>query len=132
MLAQYSIPIGANEATITFTGAELTAGDFDALADYVVIFKKQFERKQKSESAPVTQLDRPFVVKINNGDFEMMAKIVAEKMVNGEKIYIDDKVTNIRHRRLLKIQKSDRFKSFISDGVCGLACSALWSASLTA
>lgn len=45
MLAQYSIPLGANEATITFIGEKLSAADFDALRDYVDIFKKQFERK---------------------------------------------------------------------------------------
>jgi hypothetical protein len=49
VLAQYSIPIGASEATITFTGEKLAVEDFDALADYVAIFKKQFERKQVSE-----------------------------------------------------------------------------------
>jgi hypothetical protein len=49
VLAQYSIPIGASEATITFTGEKLSVEDFDALADYIAIFKKQFERKQKSE-----------------------------------------------------------------------------------
>ncbi len=50
MLAQYSIPIGASEATITFTGEKLAVEDFDALADYVAIFKKQFERKQAAEN----------------------------------------------------------------------------------
>lgn len=47
VLAQYSIPVGASEATITFTGERLTVDDFDALADYIAIFKKQFERKEK-------------------------------------------------------------------------------------
>jgi DNA-binding transcriptional regulator YhcF (GntR family) len=51
VLAQYSIPIGANEATITFTGEKLSGEDFDALGEYVGIFKKQFERKQKAEAA---------------------------------------------------------------------------------
>ena len=49
VLAQYSIPIGASEATMTFTGEKLSVEDFDALADYVAIFKKQFERKQTAE-----------------------------------------------------------------------------------
>ena len=49
VLAQYSIPIGANEATIIFKGDKLSVGDFDALSDYVSIFKKQFERKVKEE-----------------------------------------------------------------------------------
>lgn len=49
MLAKYSVPLGANEAEIVFTGAELHPEDFDALADYVAIFKKQHERKLKAE-----------------------------------------------------------------------------------
>ncbi len=51
MLAQYSIPVGASEATITFTGEKLSVQDFDALADYIGIFKKQFERKAEMEKA---------------------------------------------------------------------------------
>jgi hypothetical protein len=51
MLAKYSIPIGANEATIIFEGEKLSVGDFDALADYVSIFKKQFERREKEEGS---------------------------------------------------------------------------------
>lgn len=49
MLAQYQIPLGANQAQLIFTGEELTAEDFDALADYVEIFKKQFLRKQATQ-----------------------------------------------------------------------------------
>ena len=49
MLAQYQIPLGANQAQLIFTGDELTPEDFDALADYVAIFKKQFVRKQVSQ-----------------------------------------------------------------------------------
>lgn len=49
MLAQYQIPLGANQAQLIFTGEELTPEDFDALADYVEIFKKQFVRKQVSQ-----------------------------------------------------------------------------------
>jgi hypothetical protein len=45
VLARYSVPLGANQATIIFSGTHLASEDFDALADYVVIFKKQFERK---------------------------------------------------------------------------------------
>ncbi len=53
VLATYSIPIGASEATISFTGEKLSVEDFDALADYVAIFKKQFERKQRAEDSQV-------------------------------------------------------------------------------
>jgi hypothetical protein len=49
VLATYSIPLGSNEVTITFTGKELSVYDFDALADYVTIFRKQFERKSAAE-----------------------------------------------------------------------------------
>lgn len=48
-LATYSIPIGACEATLTFTGDSLSPDDFDALIEYVSLFKKQYERKVKSE-----------------------------------------------------------------------------------
>jgi hypothetical protein len=47
VLAQYSIPIGSCEATITFTGKKLSAEDFTALGEYVTLFKTQFERKLK-------------------------------------------------------------------------------------
>lgn len=50
VLAQYSIPLGANEAILTFTGTELTVDDFDALQEYVDLFKRQFARKTKSSS----------------------------------------------------------------------------------
>lgn len=45
LLAQYSIPLGANSAKLIFTGEELLPDDFDALIEYVELFKKQFERK---------------------------------------------------------------------------------------
>jgi hypothetical protein len=41
--------LGANEATLTFTGRRLTPGDFDALSEFVMFAKKQFERKTKAE-----------------------------------------------------------------------------------
>ena len=48
MLAQYAIPLGANEATIVFTGKQLSPADFDELIEYVKLFKKQFERRSDS------------------------------------------------------------------------------------
>jgi hypothetical protein len=49
VLAKYSIPLGANEATLVFTGGvELSPDDFDALAEYLALFKKQLERKAKA------------------------------------------------------------------------------------
>lgn len=106
MLAQYSIPIGANEATITFTGAELTVGDFDALADYVVIFKKQFERKQKSESSSSTPTkpafpEPPFVALWKGKNFDKMVKIVGQPVwEKGEWIYQDDGGTLVPAKEL--------------------------------
>ena len=49
MLAEYIVPLGSNEATLVFKGALLTVDDFDSLIEYVQLFKKQFERKQKAE-----------------------------------------------------------------------------------
>lgn len=48
MLAQYTIPLGENLATLVFTGQKLTSDDFDALKDFVDYSKRQFERAQKS------------------------------------------------------------------------------------
>jgi hypothetical protein len=46
VLARYLIPLGANEATLTITGeCPLSGDDFDALCEYVVMFKKQHGRK---------------------------------------------------------------------------------------
>lgn len=51
VLAQYSIPLGSNEATLVFNGEKLSLDDFDALGEFVMFAKKQFERKQKTEQA---------------------------------------------------------------------------------
>ncbi len=50
VLATYKIPLGSNEAELVFTGNVLEPDDFDALIDYVEIFKKQFERKRATEA----------------------------------------------------------------------------------
>jgi hypothetical protein len=55
MLAQYAIPLGSNDAHLTFSGEFLTPEDFDALIEYVELFKKQFERKLK-DAAEVKRL----------------------------------------------------------------------------
>lgn len=49
VLAEYSIPLGGAEATIVFRGERLSPGDFEALADYITLFKKQFERRQNRD-----------------------------------------------------------------------------------
>jgi hypothetical protein len=51
VLAQYSIPLGSNEAVLVFNGEKLSLDDFDALGEFVVFAKKQFERKQKAEES---------------------------------------------------------------------------------
>jgi len=76
VLAQYSIPIGENEATITFTGKELSVYDFDALADYVAIFRKQFARKQQAEMADAVIADRADAAKKEQDEKEK-AEIIA-------------------------------------------------------
>jgi len=48
VLATYKIPLGANEAELVFTGEVLEPEDFDALIDYVEIFKRQFLRKLRA------------------------------------------------------------------------------------
>jgi hypothetical protein len=49
VLAKYSIPLGANEATLIITGERLTADDFDALREYVELFKQQLRRESGLE-----------------------------------------------------------------------------------
>lgn len=49
MLAQYTIPLGENQATLVFTGTALAEEDFDALSDFVEFAKKQFVRKAKAQ-----------------------------------------------------------------------------------
>jgi hypothetical protein len=52
VLAKYSIPLGANEAALVFTGeGELSAADFDDLIEFVNFAKKQWQRKTNSGSA---------------------------------------------------------------------------------
>ena len=55
VLAQYSIPLGSNEATLVFRGDKLSADDFDALGEFVEFAKKQFERKSKMENQAVAK-----------------------------------------------------------------------------
>lgn len=50
VLAKYSIPIGSNEATLEFTGSSLSEEDFDALIEYIEIFKRQLKRRQELEA----------------------------------------------------------------------------------
>ena len=59
MLAQYSIPLGGNEATLTFKGEGLSVSDFDALIEYVELFKKQFLRKKVQPGSFITVDNEP-------------------------------------------------------------------------
>jgi hypothetical protein len=45
MLATFKIPVGSAEAEIIFTGEKLEAADFDAVSEYMELFKKQYGRK---------------------------------------------------------------------------------------
>ena len=64
MLAQYSIPLGENVATLVFTGSRLTADDFDALEEYVGLFKKQFVRAQAGVAAAKAAFASPRVEEV--------------------------------------------------------------------
>ena len=48
ILAEYNIPLGSNEVTLTFLGSKLLPEDFDELCDYVQLFKKQYIRSVTS------------------------------------------------------------------------------------
>ena len=64
VLAQYSIPLGGNEATLTFKGESLSVADFDALIEYVQLFKKQFQRKPKKERIEIEEVPPSFDTKM--------------------------------------------------------------------
>lgn len=51
VLASYSVPLGECEVSIIFKGKKLSVEDFDALGEYVQLFKKQYERKVKAIEA---------------------------------------------------------------------------------
>lgn len=51
LLATFKVPLGLCEVEIKFTGDLLMPDDFDALAEYVGIFKKQYVRKQTAANA---------------------------------------------------------------------------------
>jgi len=55
VLANYSIPIGSNMVTVTVTGEQLAAEDFDVLKEYADIWKRQLERKQEAEIVKATR-----------------------------------------------------------------------------
>jgi hypothetical protein len=60
VLTTFKVPFALSEAEIIFTGERIEPEDFDALSEYVGIFKKQYERKiaaQKVKDAE-TQLHR--------------------------------------------------------------------------
>ena len=48
VLASFKIPLGLSEAELIFTGERLDPQDFDALQDYVALFKKQYLRKESA------------------------------------------------------------------------------------
>ncbi len=97
VLATYSVPLGENEATITFTGTKLTPADFDGLSDYVKLFKQQYERKVKSEaSVPKSPVPLPHNAMWKNKDSNRPVKIVAflgER--DGEKYFQSEDGTGI-------------------------------------
>jgi hypothetical protein len=57
MLAQYSIPLGGNEATLTIKGESLSEKDFDDLKVYIDLFKTHLRRKSASAAEPVKRED---------------------------------------------------------------------------
>lgn len=50
VLATFKVPFALSEAEITFTGEKIEPEDFDALTDYVAIFKKQYVRKLERQA----------------------------------------------------------------------------------
>jgi hypothetical protein len=50
ILAHWSVPIGANKVEITVAGDALCADDFDVLAEYLDIFKRQLQRSEQKNT----------------------------------------------------------------------------------
>lgn len=90
VLATYSIPLVESEASLVFTGEKLTPADFDALIEYVELFKKRFERKQKTELDSYSMPKPPFVAKIKTATGDQIVKIIAESDQGGIKFYHTD------------------------------------------
>lgn len=64
MLATYQVPLGFSEAKLTFTGERLELADFDALLEYIELFKKQHERKLNGTlKVPVVPQTRSYPAK---------------------------------------------------------------------
>jgi hypothetical protein len=55
VLANYSCPLGLNEAIIKIEGEKLSTADFDELIDFIEFCKKQFERRAKAEGTPTNE-----------------------------------------------------------------------------
>jgi hypothetical protein len=51
MLADYTVPLGGNEATIKIVGENLSTADFDELIEFINFCKKQFGRRGNAGSA---------------------------------------------------------------------------------
>jgi hypothetical protein len=47
VLTNYTIPVGANEATIKVEGERLSVQDFDEIIDFLTFCKKQFQRRSE-------------------------------------------------------------------------------------
>ena len=90
-LGEIAIPVAGKFARIPFPMSE---EDFDLFEGTIKLWKKKLVQKPLAQSVQMTLPEPPFVVKIHNGDFEMMVKIVSAKMVNGEKIYQDENGNN--------------------------------------
>jgi len=108
MLAQYTIPLGANQATLVFTGEELTVDDFDALIDFVGFSKKQFERAQKRGMQRTLEVidagteKYPKKATWKNKDFDKDVVITGLMGIspNGVKFYVSEDGTGIPETEL--------------------------------
>jgi hypothetical protein len=49
VVARYTIPIGDNEATLIVHGHSMSLEDFDALIEYIDLFKRQFSRRNENQ-----------------------------------------------------------------------------------
>src|ERR1700733_7190159 len=89
VLANYSIPLVECEAVLVFKGERLTSKDFDALIEYVELFKRRIVRQQREIPKIPASLypEPPFarIIKTDTGDLPI--EVVKSVIRDGEKYY---------------------------------------------
>jgi hypothetical protein len=100
MLAQYSIPIGANEFTITVTGEKLVAEDFVVLKEYADLWKRQLERA-------AADLDTQLIIDVSRFETNEDGDYILPKFWDNKEGYEYLNLKTKEHIRAIGKRKSD-------------------------